>query len=50
MDTDKALELARCAQINLENLTKQAPVLSGHPMLLIAKTQLEQCIAALEEE
>ncbi len=50
MDKEKALELARCAEINLKNLSKAAPFLDTHPMFKVVDMQIKECIKELEKE
>ena len=45
-----ALEAARNAEINLNNMVKMMPVLSQHPLLPLVKEQIQTCIKELEEE
>ena len=48
--TSYALEQARCAYVNLNNMIKMMPVLKGHPLLPIVKAQLQDCIKSLGDE
>lgn len=50
MDISTALEMARCAEINLENMVKIMPVLASHPLLPMVKMQIGECIKELEKE
>ncbi len=51
MDKEKALEFARCAEINLKNLSKiYSPFLGTHPMFQIVDTQIREIIKELEKE
>ncbi len=50
MDTNQALEMARCVKANLENMVKMMPVLASHPLLPIVNIQIDKCIAALDDE
>ena len=43
-----ALELARCVEINIENMVTIMPVLKMHPLLSVVQLQIKECIAALE--
>jgi hypothetical protein len=45
-----ALEMARCAQVNFDNLVHQNPILKRHPYYLIARQQLDAAVAALEDK
>jgi hypothetical protein len=49
MSLAQGLELARCTEINIENLVKMMPVLSQHPLLPLVKHQIKECIRELEE-
>lgn len=44
----EGLEMARCAQANLENLSNSIPNLKMFPMFKVVKLQIEQTIEALE--
>lgn len=48
-DLEKALEMARCTQINLENMVQMMPVLAQHPLLPLVRMQIGETIDALEE-
>jgi len=53
MNTAKALESARCVEINIENMVKMMPLLKMHPQLLqhllpIVKAQIKDVIRELE--
>lgn len=37
-------ELARCAQINLENFERAFPIIRQHPYYRIAKAQLDEAL------
>ena len=50
MDILRALEMARCAEVNLDNLTKVSHFIENHPYTVIIKIQLLECIKCLEEE
>jgi len=50
MDTIKALESARCAEVNIETVEKMMPVLKIHPHFQIAKAQIKDVIEELEEK
>ena len=50
MSKTKALEYARCADINLDNLAKMMPGLTQHPFLQIVKEQIASCIKELDDE
>lgn len=51
--TDKpeavALELMRCAKINLENLARHLPPAKLSPFYSIVEMQIDEAIAALEK-
>lgn len=47
---ETALEMARCAEINLQNLGKVTPGLQGLPFFQIVEAQIKDCIDALEKE
>jgi hypothetical protein len=47
LDTEQALESARCAYINLNNMVKLMPALRSHPLLPMVKMQLGDAIKAL---
>jgi len=49
MDVHQALEMARCAKINLENMVEMMPVLASHPLLPVVNMQIDECIAALDD-
>lgn len=38
------LNLARCAQTNLESLAKSVPGLEAHPFYILAKSQLDEAL------
>lgn len=48
MTIEKALELAQCAQINLNNMVTMMPALRAHPLLPIVEEQLKECVDELE--
>jgi len=50
MDTDKALEMAQCAKINMENAYRICPSLRQNHMLVLVEVQIDECIKALGEE
>ncbi len=50
MSIEKALEMARCTQINIDNMEKMMPALRAHPLLDIVKAQIKDCIVELEGE
>lgn len=50
MDTHQALEMARCAKINLKNMVDMMPVLASHPLLPLVNMQIDECIVALDDE
>jgi len=45
--TEEALELVRCAEVNIRNLVKLG---AGHPILELVAEQVNSAIAALEGE
>lgn len=45
---EEALEMARCAEINLDNLQGMVPLLAGHPFFKIVLMQVRTTIAHLE--
>ena len=45
--TEYALEQARCAYVNLNNMVKMMPILKEHPLLPMVKRQLQDCIESL---
>lgn len=47
---EQALEMARCVEINIDNMVRMMPALAAHPLLPIVKKQLRECIEALETE
>ena len=50
MKSFEALEAARCARINLDNLAKTAPgIKDANPFWKIVAMQIDSCIALLEE-
>lgn len=46
----KGLELARCVEINLQNLLAVMPILKSHPYTEILRLQIKDCITELENE
>lgn len=50
MDKEKALELARCTEINIKNMVDIMPTLKMNPLLGIVQAQIEACIGELEKE
>jgi hypothetical protein len=50
MPTLDALEMARCAEVNLENLAKQVLGLNRSPFYALVKFQIAECIRELESE
>lgn len=50
MNIDKALEMAECVKINLENMVKMMPALKMHPLLPLVQDQLAECIKLLDED
>lgn len=47
---EQALEMARCVDINIDNMIRMMPVLAAHPLLPVVKFQIRECIEALETE
>ena len=47
-EVDKALESARCAYINLNNMTSMMPTMKQHPLLPMVKAQLCDAIIILD--
>lgn len=45
----EGLEMARCAQANLENAYAMNPHLRSHPMMQVVDIQIRQTIEALED-
>lgn len=45
---DSALEIARCAEVNLNNLAHGNPAIQAHPFFNITKTQIQHVVARLE--
>lgn len=43
-------ELARCAQINFQNLEKALPALRKHPYYMIAKAQFDEALGGRPAE
>lgn len=50
MSLEQGLEMARCVEINIENMVKVMPILISHPLLGVIKSQIKDCIKELEEE
>ena len=50
MSIEKALEMARCVEINLKNMVRVMPFLEHHPILFLAKDQIKECVKELEKE
>lgn len=42
--------LARCAQINFENVERAMPFISKHPYYIIAKAQLDEALGGMSVE
>ena len=49
-EVEKALESARCAYINLNNMTSIMPAMKQHPLLPMVKAQLCDAIIILDPE
>jgi hypothetical protein len=43
-------ELARCAQMNFENLEKAMSAIKSHPYYIIAKAQLDEALGGASVE
>ena len=50
MSLTQGLEMARCVEINIDNMVKIMPILKTYPLLEIIKYQIKDCIKELEEE
>jgi len=50
MNKEKALELARCTEINIQNMVNMMPTLKMHPLLDIVQMQIKACIEELEKD
>ena len=50
MSIKQALEMARCVEINIDNMVIMMPVLKMHPLLEFVKSQIKDCIVELEKE
>jgi len=48
-DEQAALEMLRCAEVNMDSVQKMVPVLTRHPHWIIVKDQLATAIKMLEE-
>ncbi len=46
--TEQALEMARCADINMDNLAKWQPAVTQNPMFVLVRAQLRSAIDLLE--
>lgn len=44
----EALEAARCAEINVDNVVRIIPALKNHPMVELVKMQIRQVISLLD--
>lgn len=44
-----ALEMARCVDVNLDNMGAMTPMLNMHPMFKVVKLQILECIELLEK-
>jgi hypothetical protein len=47
---EDALEAARCAYVNLNNMVRMMPALSRHPLLPVVKEQMRTAIAELGDK
>lgn len=45
---DQAIEMARCADINMDNLAKRQPAVTQNPMFVLVRAQLRGAIDLLE--
>ena len=50
MNIPKALEMARCAEVNIDNLIKVNPFIANHPFTQMVRIQIHECIKHLEED
>jgi hypothetical protein len=50
MSIEQALEMARCTEINIQNMVDMMPSLKLHPLLGIVQLQIKDCIELLEKE
>jgi len=50
MSIEQALEKARCAEINLQNMVKLMPAMGSHPLLPMVEWQIKDCIEELERD
>ena len=48
MSLEQGLEMARCVEINIDNMVKMMPILAKHPLLEVVKVQIKDCIKELE--
>ena len=46
----EALEMAQCAQINLDNLARMVPGVSTHPFFQLVKEQVAEVVRILDSE
>lgn len=46
-ENTEALESARCAYVNLNNMVKMMPAMLRHPLLAVVKLQLREAIEKL---
>ena len=45
---EEALDLARCADLNMDNLAKWQPAVNNNPMFVLVRAQLRGAIDLLE--
>jgi hypothetical protein len=45
---EQAIEMARCADINMDNVEKWQPAVAGNPMFALVRAQLRAVIDLLE--
>jgi len=50
MSIEQALEMARCAEVNLNNVVGLIPLAKVHPLFEVVKNQIKECIKELEKE
>lgn len=50
MEEINVLEVLMSAKFNLETFAKQNPQVMSHPSFVIAKSQIDNCVAQLEKE
>lgn len=50
MGIEQALEMARCVEINIENMVTIMPTLKLNPLLGTVRFQIKECIKELEPQ